>query len=88
MNGIKLEKIIVALMSLVFNKVLLIWLINASNIFAMLAIFTLFAVNFTVLIKSFDQVIDIFESLRKKPVTQYSVPCVQDEGNDEVTSSS
>jgi len=66
MKIINLERIFIIGTSLALNKLFLFWLIGASNIIEMVATFVLLILNFMVLAKSVDKIIDAYEESKKK----------------------
>ena len=62
------ERLFIIGISLFLNKLFILWLIGASNILALLGAFVLLILNFMILAKSIDKVIDVYEESRKKRV--------------------
>ena len=60
------ERIFIIGISLVLNKLFLLWLIGASNIFVLLGAFVLLILNFMILTKSLDKLITVYEEAKKK----------------------
>jgi len=61
-----LERIFICVTTLVLNKALLFWLIAADNMLVMLSIFTVLVLNFVILAKSVDKLIEVYEQTRKE----------------------
>ena len=66
MKTTNFERLFIISVSLVLNKLLLFWLIGASNIFVMLAMLALLIFNFMILAKSIDKMIDVYEKSKEK----------------------
>ena len=65
----KFERVFIIGISLVLNKLFLFWLIGASSVFGFLVAFVLLVLNFMVLAKTVDKVIDAYEALKKKQIS-------------------
>jgi len=61
-----LERLFIMGTSLVLNKLFLFLLIGSSNIFVMFMTFALLILNFMILAKSIDKLIDTYEKSKKK----------------------
>lgn len=59
------ERVFIIGTSLALNKLFLFWLIGASSILGFLVAFVLLVLNFMVLAKSVDKVIDAYEASKK-----------------------
>jgi|GEM_PF-2209056 len=60
------ERIFIFVTSLTLNKIFLFWLIRSNTLMMMAIAFTFFALNFVILAKSVDKIIEIYEDSRKK----------------------
>jgi len=60
------ERIFIISTSVTLNKVFLFWLIRSNTLMMMAGAFTLFALNFVILAKSVDKLIEIYENSKKK----------------------
>jgi len=68
MKTTNLERIFMIGTSLVLNKLFLFLLIGSSNIFVMFVTFAFLILNFMILAKSVDKLIDTYEQSKKKQV--------------------
>ena len=60
------ERLFIIGTTLFLNKLFLFWLIGASHIFSMFAIFVLLILNFMILATSIDKFIDQYEQSKKR----------------------
>ena len=66
MKTTTLERIFIIGISLGLNNLFLLWLIGAGNIFALLIAFIFLILNFMILAKSVDKLIDAYEASKKE----------------------
>jgi len=59
------ERVFIIGVSLILNKMFLFWLIGTSNIFGFLVAFVLLIMNFVILGKSIDRIVDVYEASKK-----------------------
>jgi len=54
------------MISLILNKVLLSWLLDANDLFLVAVLLTVFVMNFMILARSVDKIVDHFKKMKRK----------------------